>query len=874
MSVAPTIYLKDYQPADFLVEDVHLDFTLQADDTRVVATVRYHRQAHAKTDAPLVLHGNDLILLAVQLNGQTLNRADYLQDAEHLTLHSVPDDFTLTITTRIAPQQNTALEGLYRSAGMYCTQCEAQGFRRITYYLDRPDVMAPFTVRITAEQASNPVLLSNGNLLAHGTNDDGSHLVKWHDPYPKPCYLFALVAGDLASVEDHYRTRSGRDVTLKIFTEAHHIDECAHAMASLKRAMAWDEQRFGLEYDLDLFMIVAVDDFNMGAMENKGLNIFNAKLVFASPETASDADYLAIESVIGHEYFHNWTGNRITCRDWFQLSLKEGLTVFRDQEFTADLHSRTLKRIEDVRLLRSYQFREDASPMAHPIRPASFVEINNFYTVTVYEKGAEVVRLYQTLLGKEGFRRGMDTYIQRHDGQAVTTEDFLAAMADGNQTDLSGMQPWYDQAGTPRLSVSIDYDAAQQQCTLHCTQSAPPEASEDAKPLWIPVTMALFLADGQAAALQLQGEASAQGVVRTLVLKDWQQSFTFEHISSAPVPSLLRDFSAPVLLDYHYSNDDLAFLIRHDDDGFNRWDATWQLAMRIMLARVHGEQADSTLFTHALEHLLKDDDLEAAIKAEALSLPSENDMADQCQAVDPGRIHDVREQLRSEVAHALYDDLRAIYQQWQHVAGSDDHAMQQRALKNVCLAYLPYKEADKGITLAYEQFCQSNMMTDQFAALNILTHYDYPQRSEALAAFEQRWQHNANVMNKWFAVQAKSTLPDTLQQVESLFQHPAFDLRNPNKVRSLIGVLSSNNPVIFHTKDGAGYRFLAAQVIALDAINPQLASRMVRGFMLWKRLEPTRQQLMLEALQGIAAQPSLSSDVQEIVSRSLSSRPS
>ncbi|MDQ6978862.1 MAG: aminopeptidase N [Mariprofundaceae bacterium] len=869
MNLAETIYLKDYQPADFAVEDVHLDFTLQPDDTRVVSTVRYRRQTHAKPDAPLVLNGKDLVLLEVQVDGQTLNSTDYHQDDEHLTIHAVPDAFTLAVNTRIAPQQNTALEGLYRSSAMYCTQCEAQGFRRITYYLDRPDVMAPFTVRIVAEQASNPVLLSNGNPVGHGCNDDGTHWAAWHDPYPKPCYLFALVAGDLASVEDHYRTRSGRDVTLKIFTEAHHIDACAHAMASLKRAMAWDEQRFGLEYDLDLFMIVAVDDFNMGAMENKGLNVFNAKLVFASPQTATDEDYLAIEAVIGHEYFHNWTGNRVTCRDWFQLSLKEGLTVFRDQEFTADLHSRTLKRIEDVRLLRSYQFREDASPMAHPIRPASFVEINNFYTVTVYEKGAEVVRLYHTLLGKEGFRRGMDTYIQRHDGQAVTTEDFLAAMADANDADLTGMQAWYDQAGTPHLSVTMHYDAVQKQCTLHCKQTQPAEAGDDAKPLWIPLTLALFLPDGQATPLQLLGEDTAHESARTVVLKTWEQSFTFEHINAAPTPSLLRGFSAPVVLDYHYSNDDLAFLMRYDDDGFNRWDATWQLAMRIMVARVNGEQVDSSVFTHALARLLQDDDLEAAIKAEALTLPSENDVAGQLSPVDPARIHAVREQLRTEIAQALHEAKLALYQSWQYVTGTDDTAMQQRALKHACLGYLPYSDPSKGIALAYEQFCQSTTMTDQAAALNLLTHYDCPQRKQALHAFEQRWQDDANVMNKWFTLQAKSTLPDTLQRVESLMQHPAFDLRNPNKVRSLIGTVTSRNPAVFHAVDGAGYRFLAAQVIALDAINPQQAARMVRGFMLWKTLEPTRRQLMLEALQSIATHTPLSSDVQEIVTRSL-----
>jgi len=567
MPHASTVYLKDYQAPAFWVERVHLTFTLQATNTEVVSLVHYKRNPDS-TAKTLELDGFELELLDIQRDGQTLPTSDYQQHKQGLSIDNLPDSFELKITTRINPEANTALEGLYRSSGNYCTQCEAQGFRRITYYQDRPDVMAPFHVKIIADKTTNPILLCNGNPMATGELENGQHWAEWVDPFAKPCYLFALVAGDLSCVEDSFQTMSGRDITLRIYTEEHHIHQCSHAMTSLKRAMRWDEQRFDLEYDLDLFMIVAVDDFNMGAMENKGLNIFNSRLVFASPETATDDDYIAIEAVIGHEYFHNWTGNRVTCRDWFQLSLKEGLTVFRDQEFTADLHDRAVKRIEDVRLLRTHQFAEDSSPMAHPIRPASFVEINNFYTVTIYEKGAEVVRLYQTLLGVEGFKKGMQLYFERHDGQAVSTEDFLAAMQDANDVDLSQMQHWYEQAGTPRLSVRMDYNTDKQTCTLHCEQSCPvtPE-SQHKKPFIIPLSLGLLQPDGSELNLQLLGESKAQGTNRTLLITQKKQSFTFIHVDKKPVPSLLRDFSAPIELDYPYTPDDYAFLMQYDADS-------------------------------------------------------------------------------------------------------------------------------------------------------------------------------------------------------------------------------------------------------------------------------------------------------------------
>jgi len=869
MTQAQTIYLKDYQPPAFLVEQVALTFTLHPAATEVISTVQYRRNPLAASDAVLRLDGHDMGLLSIKLNGNALPQTAYQLQDQGLHIPDLPDAFELEITTRINPEANTALEGLYRSSDNYCTQCEAQGFRRITFYQDRPDVMAPFSVRIVADKATNPVLLCNGNPVGQGDLAAGKHWAEWHDPFPKPCYLFALVAGNLSCVEDQFTTMSGRDVTLRIFTEAHHIDQCGHAMDSLKRAMRWDEQRFGLEYDLDLFMIVAVDDFNMGAMENKGLNIFNSRLVFASPETATDDDYISIEAVIGHEYFHNWTGDRVTCRDWFQLSLKEGLTVFRDQEFTADTHSRAVKRIEDVRLLRTHQFAEDAGPMAHPIRPASYMAINNFYTVTVYEKGAEVVRLYQSLLGVDGFRRGMDLYFQRHDGQAVTTEDFLAAMSDANTVDLSQMQRWYDQASTPSLSVRMDYDAEKQTCTLHCVQSCPatPECS-DKQPFPIPLTLALLLPDGSAQALQLADEQIPLADSRTLLVNKAEQSFTFIHVTVKPLPSLLRGFSAPVELDYPYTAADDAFLMRYDSDPFNRWAAAQRLSRHTLLAMLDGKSADTELAT-AFGHLLADDALDSALKAETLTLPSEADIAEACVPADPERIHAVREQLRHLIATTLHEELKNCYQALSTVTGLDDNAMQQRKLKNICLAYLTVLQDKDAISRAYHQFTTAANMTDQYAALSALADCNCPERAQALTAFEQQWHAENNVMDKWFAVQAASSLPGTLKRVQSLFEHAAFDLRNPNKVRALIGSFALRNPAAFHAADGSGYRFLTDQVLALDAINPQIASRMVRAFMNWKRIEPGRSSLMREQLQHIARHDGLSGDVYEIVSKSL-----
>jgi aminopeptidase N len=863
-----TIYLQDYTAPAYRVDAVSLVFELGEDATRVTNVANYRREVGIAADVPLELYGENLELLEIRLNGLPLTATDYSVSDTGIIIPNVPDLYTLEIVTRIYPQKNTSLEGLYQTSGNFCTQCEAQGFRKITYYPDRPDVMTVFTTQILADKQQYPVLLSNGNLTGSGDLPDGRHWARWEDPFQKPAYLFALVAGNLQHVEDQYTTLSGRDVTLRIYTEAHNIDKCDHAMQSLKRAMHWDEQRFGLEYDLDIYMIVAVDDFNMGAMENKGLNVFNSKLVFASPATATDTDYVSIEAVIGHEYFHNWTGNRVTCRDWFQLSLKEGLTVFRDQEFTSDLHSRSVKRIEDVRMLRTHQFAEDASPMAHPIRPASYMEINNFYTVTVYEKGAEVVRMYQTLLGRDGFRKGMDLYFQRHDGQAVSTENFLAAMTDANAADLSQFQRWYDQAGTPEVAVRMDYDAAAQTCTLHFTQSCPatPEAALKL-PFLIPIEVGLLNSHGQ-------------DMIGTQVLRltETAQSFSFNNVSEQPVPSLLRGFSAPVKLSYPYTEADLVFLMKHDSDAFNRWDAGQRLAMQTILALLDAQQQQTAFglehdFISAYQAILTDSALDHALRAEALTLPSEADIAERARPSDPEAIHTVREFIHATLAKALRLDLETLYADL-HAQGQGDYSpdaasIGRRSLKNVCLAYLGRIQDDGIHDMCLQQYMTAGNMTDAMAALAVLSRIECPQREVALQHFHDRWQHDSLVMDKWFALQATSSLPDTLQQVQGLMQHPLFDLRNPNKVRALVGSFAMRNPLHFHAQDGSGYAFLTDRVLELDAMNPQIASRMVRPLMNWRQYEPTRSALMKAQLERIQAHAGLSGDVYEIVSKSL-----
>ena len=869
-SSGKTIYLKDYQQPAFWIDTVDLEFDLFDDHALVTSTVLYQRN-NQSTETDLELFGVELELQKISVNDYELSEKDYQIDDESLTLNNLADEFTLEIITKIYPQKNKSLEGLYQSSGNFCTQCEAQGFRKITYFLDRPDVMGKFVTTIRADKSKYPVMLSNGNLIEQGDLDNGKHFAKWQDPFKKPAYLFALVAGDLEHVTDSFTTVSGRDVKLEIYTEAHNIDKCDHAMQSLKRAMKWDEDRFGLEYDLDIYMIVAVDDFNMGAMENKGLNVFNSKLVFASPETATDNDYINIEAVIGHEYFHNWTGNRVTCRDWFQLSLKEGLTVFRDQEFTSDMHSRSVKRIEDVRMLRTHQFTEDASPMAHPIRPASFMEINNFYTMTVYEKGAEVVRLYNTLLGQDGFRKGMDLYFERHDGQAVTTEDFLSAMADANGVDLTQMQNWYSQAGTPVVDVTMDYDENHQSCTLNFSQSFPdtPEAKASEKQAYIiPMKIGLLNSEGK--------EIHAE----TIQLTNQTQSVTFTDIAEKPLPSLLRDFSAPVKLNYDYSIDETIFLMQHDSDDFNRWEASQRLAKTLMLEMIAATAQGEALGVEpkvidAYQQVLENQDLDPALREEALTLPSENDLAESMKEVDPDAIHQARQFLLKSIAQGLRLPLESTYENLnkelaeQGAYSPDSVSIGKRHLKNTSLAYLG-KINDPSIhEQCYQQFSQASNMTDTLAALGILASIECPQREQALKDFEQKWQHDTLVMDKWFAIQAISSLPDTLDNIKKLMDHKLFDMKNPNKVRSLIGAFANGNPVNFHNADGSGYQFHADRVLELDKYNPQIASRLVRALMNWRQYEAGRSGLMREQLERIKGVEGLSGDVFEIVTKAL-----
>ena len=873
-----TTYLRDYTPPAYHIPTVDLHFSLGEDCTRVRSRLRIVRTEGTPAETPLALDGQHLELITLELNGAPLSADCYQVDADHLILLDPPEVFDLTITTRIRPQDNTALEGLYQSSGNFCTQCEAEGFRRITYFLDRPDVMAVFTTTLVADQTRYPVLLANGNPVASGALSDGRHWATWHDPFPKPCYLFALVAGHLKWIEDTFTTRSGRVVTLRIYVEPDNIDQCDHAMHSLKQAMAWDEERFVLEYDLDRYMIVAVGDFNMGAMENKGLNIFNTKYVLAKPETATDADYQGILGVIGHEYFHNWTGNRVTCRDWFQLSLKEGLTVFRDQEFSSDLGSRGVKRIEDVRILRSSQFPQDAGPMAHPVRPDSYIEINNFYTVTVYNKGAEVIRMMQTLLGRDGFRRGMDLYFQRHDGQAVTCDDFVAAMADANGADFRQFQRWYHQAGTPELTVSDVYDATHRTYALTVRQSCPPTPGQPHKePFHIPLALGLLDAEGRDLPLQLAGESAPQGTTRVLELREREHTFIFTNIPARPVPSLLRGFSAPVKVNSSESDDDLRFRLAHDRDDFNRWDAGQTLAIRTLLTLVEARQQgrDWTLpdaFSAAFGRALTSG-ADPMLLAQVLTLPSETYLAEQMAVVDVDGIHAARRWIQRALAERLRESLQTTYQALQgyEKAGyrRDAAAMGQRALKNVCLDYLMQLDDADWRARGLAQFHTADNMTDQIGALAALANDDSPARDEALAAFYARWRREALVVDKWLSVQATSRRSDTPEVVARLMTHEAFNLRNPNKVRALIGAFAQANPVHFHAVDYRGYTFLADRILELNSFNPQIAARLIAAFTRWRQYDPARQQGMRNQLERILAAPDLSPDVYEIATKSL-----
>jgi aminopeptidase N len=877
-----TVYLKDYTPPEYLVGQVDLTFMLDAEDTRVASrlTIQKNRQAGTSANAPLVLDGEGLQLELVKLNGVALRPGQYQLSETSLTIVNAPkvEVFTLDIETRINPKANTALEGLYLSKGMFCTQCEAQGFRKITYFPDRPDVMAKFSVTIIAERSRYPVLLSNGNMVSVGILKKNRHWVKWEDPFPKPAYLFALVAGQLLAVDDTFTTQSGREVKLQIFVEEQDVDKCAHAMQSLKKAMAWDEEVYGREYDLDLYMIVAVSHFNMGAMENKGLNIFNTKYVLARPDTATDADYENIEAVIAHEYFHNWTGNRITCRDWFQLSLKEGLTVFRDQEFTADQTSRGVKRIDDVELLRTRQFAEDAGPLAHPVRPESYIEINNFYTLTVYEKGAEVVRMIHTLLGQENFRKGTDLYFERHDGQAVTCEDFVRAMEEASGIDLTQFRRWYSQAGTPDLFVSGEYDAKTQSLTLSVKQSCPATPGQATKqPLHIPFALGLLGPDGQDYPLQLEGEAEPGATTRILDVKDAQQRFLFINVPQKPVISALRNFSAPVRLHLHHSYEELAFLLAHDSDPFNRWDAGQNLANQIILSRIehivegeHPRSIDKHL-VDAYRHMLSQDWDDLSYLALLLTLPSESYVSALMKIIDPEAVHIALYSVKKELATTLASELETLYRTYQaeETGRLDAESISRRSLKNACLDWLAELDTPEIHALAVRQFQAARTMTDQIAALSAIVNSHNPEKPACLAAFYQQWQREDLVIDKWFALQAACHLPGTLNTVRELLQHPAFDLATPNRVRSVVGAFSQNNQVNFHAADGKGYEFLGDHVIALNSLNPQVASRMVTALTQWRRYDDARQVLMRGQLQRIADTAGISKDVYEVATKSL-----
>lgn len=849
-----TIYLKDYKVPVYLVDSLDLEFDIFDDYTEVTSVAKYRKNTDSKEENILTLDGTHQELISVELDWVLVDPGKYELTDTSLIFYDFPEEGSLKIVSKIDPANNTALEGLYASGDLLCTQCESHGFRRITYYLDRPDVMTLFTTKIIADKKKYPELLSNGNLVDSGDLDEERHYRVWEDPFKKPSYLFALVTWDLEKITDTFTTASGKVVDLEIFATKENISKCDFAMGALKRAMKWDEERFGREYDLDLFMIVGVDDFNSGAMENKGLNIFNSALIFATPETATDRDYVYIEAVIWHEYFHNWTGDRVTCRDWFQLSLKEGLTVFRDAEFTSDLHSRSVKRIEDVNVLRNHQFKEDASPMAHPIRPASFEEISNFYTVTVYEKWAEIIKIYETLLGVEGFRKWMDLYFERHDWQAVTTEDFLKAMADVNDRDLSQIQNWYDQAGTPVVEVTDSYDTTSQIYTLHMKQSCPktPESS-DKKPFIIPVKVGLLYEDGNEHALQDD----------VLVLTESEQTFTFEAVTSKPRPSLLRGFSAPVRLKYNYSIEDYIFLMKHDSDEFNRFEATRNFGKHVLISWENEAE-----FLDALAVIVSDSSIDNSIKTEMLSLPSETELADEIwNDVNPEEIHYKREALIWKIAEKFEVHFREIYDsllgQGEYKVESGDIA--NRSLKNLCLYYLGYIENSER---AYNQYKSSNNMTDESAAFRVLLNGQGSHRTEAIAHFIEKWRDDTNVVDKWFSMQAMSPQSD-INAIKKLITHEAFDIKNPNKVRSVYNVFANYNLVNFHKADGSGYEFVADGVIQLDKINPAIAARLVKTLISWKQLESSRSHLLKNQLQRISEVSDLSPDVSEIVLKSL-----
>ncbi|MDZ7791937.1 MAG: aminopeptidase N [Xanthomonadales bacterium] len=865
---------QEYRPPAWWVDRVELEFDLDAGATRVVSRMSVRRNPDADAE-DLTLSGAGLDTQRVEIDGEAARYAEHADD-ETLVVEGVPEQAVVTTEVLVHPDRNTALEGLYKSGSMLLTQCEAEGFRKITWFPDRPDVMATFRVRLAGDRERFPVLLSNGNCVDTGELDDGRHFAVWDDPFPKPSYLFAVVAGELDVLEDSFTTRSGREVALKIYSEPENITRLDHAMDSLKLSMKWDEERFGLEYDLDVFHVVATHDFNMGAMENKSLNVFNARYVLADRETATDADYEGIESVIAHEYFHNWTGNRVTCRDWFQLTLKEGLTVYRDQEFTADQRSRGVKRIQDVSALMARQFPEDAGPMAHPIRPERYVEINNFYTATVYEKGAQVVRMYETLLGREGFRRGMDLYFERHDGEAVTCDDFRRAMADANDTDLEQFERWYRQVGTPTLDADTRFDEESGELVLKLKQSLPDHRdNRDLGPLMLPVKVGFLDADNRPLPVTLAGEDETGPQTRLLVLSDEEAEYRFTGLPADALPSLLRDFSAPVRLDYDWPSRDLARLAGFDPDPFSRWRAMRGLSERVLGDLIEGrEEHDAELLIEAWAAVLDDSDQDPALAAELLSLPSIGELSQDRDPVDIEAIHAARLELRGllgrRLESTLLDHFDALAPSGPWSSSGADAA--RRRLRNVILDLLAGVDREAASEMAAAHYAGASNMTDRLAAFRTLVHHDLDGARDALADFERRFADDPLVMDKWFAVQATRSDEAAADDVRSLMDHAAFRLNNPNKIRSLIGAFAMNNPVAFHRADGDGYRLVGEVLHQLDDLNPQVGARLASAFNRWRAYDPKRSAMMKEQLQKLAAKKGLSPDIEEIVTAALKDR--
>lgn len=858
-------YREEYQAPHYWIDTLDLDIQLHDSATEIVAISRVRR--NGEHDEPLVLDGEQLTLLQVAVNGVDITQ--YQQTAHSLILSQLPPEFVLTIKTQINPAANTALEGLYKSGSAFCTQCEAEGFRRITYYLDRPDVLARFSTRITADANTCPYLLSNGNRIDQGELDDGRHWVQWQDPFPKPAYLFAVVAGDFDVLRDSYTTLSDRNVTLEIFVDKGNLHRAHYAMESLKASMAWDEQRCHLEYDLDIYMIVAVDFFNMGAMENKGLNVFNAKFVLADANTATDEDYLNVERVIGHEYFHNWTGNRVTCRDWFQLSLKEGLTVFRDQEFSSDLGSRTVNRIQNVRMMRGAQFAEDAGPMAHPIRPDAVIEMNNFYTVTVYEKGAEVIRMLHTLLGEQAFQRGLALYLQRYDGQAATCDDFVAAMSEASGRDLTQFTRWYSQSGTPVLTVTDHYDALSQRYSLTVHQHTPPTLDQPQKlALHIPLSVALYTEQGEPLTLTQQGD----NVGPVLDVLTEEQTFVFEQVPSRPVPALLQAFSAPVRLNYPYTDSQLTLLAKHSIDEFVRWDAVQMLINNTVLVNVsrlaHQEavQVPSALLD-VFRATLEDTTLDAALQSQMLTLPDIGSLLELFEQVDISLLGEVHGRLNQALAEALHPLWRQAYEKNMTVTYRVEHQdIAQRAMKNTALAYLALAGEAK---LVQQQYQHADNMTDTLGAMKAAVKAQLDEAEDMLADFEQKWQHDGLVLDNWFRLQATAPGANALKRVSQLMAHPTFSLNNPNRVRAVIGAFATANPLAFHQLDGGGYDLLVSVLTTLNKSNPQIAARLITPFIQFARLDDNRQQLIKTRLQQLMDLPDLSGDLYEKISKAL-----